>query len=149
MPEELVVILKPPYTSGSQVCLGLAELLLPGWAVDPGVLLGHDAGEPAAVADEHRGDMAVGGHVDQLWKALARLGRGHLLDVVRQRQWVFAQALNVRHAVSVPSPGHARVSTAFPGFRRRPSAALRQGRSGSISPVSVAPRRRTAVHRCV
>src|SRR5262245_44926465 len=112
MPEELVVILKPPDTSGSQVCLGLAELLLPGWAVDPGVLLGHDAGEPAAVADEHRGDMAVGGHVDQLWKALARLGRGHLLDFVWQRHWLFAHAPNVRHVRSVPGPG-----TAWPSQR--------------------------------
>ena len=73
MPQELVIILKPLDTPGSQVRLGLAELVLPGWAVHPGVLLGHDAGEPTAVADEHRGDMTVSGHVDQLWKVLTRL----------------------------------------------------------------------------
>jgi len=37
---------------------------------------------------------------------------------------------------------------AFPGFRRRPSAAVRRWRSGSIHAVSVVPRRRTAAHRC-
>src|SRR5215471_1881282 len=104
MPEELVIILKPLDTSGGQVRLGLAELFLPGGAVDPGILLGHDAGGPAAVADEHRGDMTVGGHVDQLWKAPTRLGRGHLLDFVRQRRWVLAHAPSVRHVRSVPSP---------------------------------------------
>src|SRR5215470_19138531 len=111
MPEELVIILKPLDTPGGQVRLGLAELFLPGGAVDPGILLGHDAREPTAVADEHRGDMAVGGHVDQLWKTLTRLGRGHLLDVVRQRHCGLAHAPNVRHVRNVPSPGTARVST--------------------------------------
>src|SRR6266516_4317406 len=103
MPEELVIIVKPLDTSGSQVCLGLAELFLPGWAVDPGILLGNDAGEPPAVADEHRGDMTVGGHVDQLWEVLTRLGGGHLLDFIRQRHCVLAHAPNVHHVRSVPS----------------------------------------------
>src|SRR5215475_91102 len=104
MPEELVITLKPLDTSGGQVRLGLAEFFLPDGAVDPGILLGHDAGEPTAVADEHRSDMTVGGHVDQLWKALTRLGRGHLLDFVRQRHRLLAHAPNVRHVRSVPSP---------------------------------------------
>src|SRR5262245_8567576 len=50
VPKELIIIVKPLDAPGSQVRLGLAELFLPDGAVDPGILLGHDAGEPAAVA---------------------------------------------------------------------------------------------------
>jgi hypothetical protein len=39
-------------------------------------------------------------------------------------------------------------AAACAGFRRRPSAAVRRRRSGSIRAVSVVPRRRTAAHRC-
>ena len=50
MREEIVVVLEPPDAARGKVGVGFAELFLPGWAVDPGVLLGDDAGQPAAVA---------------------------------------------------------------------------------------------------
>jgi hypothetical protein len=43
--------------------------------------------------------------------------------------------------------GNALCDAACAGFRRRPSAAVRRRRSGSIRAVSVVPRRRTAAHR--
>src|SRR5215472_6554413 len=99
--EEIVVVLEPPDAARGKVRVGFAEPFLPGRAVNPGVLLGDDAGQPAPVAGENRGDMAVGGQVDELRKVLAGLGSGHLLDLVRQRHRVLAHVPSVRYVRSV------------------------------------------------
>ena len=48
MREEIVVVLEPSDAARGKVRVGFAEPFLPGRAVDPGVLLGDDAGQPAA-----------------------------------------------------------------------------------------------------
>jgi hypothetical protein len=51
VPEELVAVGEPPDAPGGQVRLGVAELFLPGGAVDPGVLLGNDGRAPGTDFD--------------------------------------------------------------------------------------------------
>ena len=65
MVQELLIAAEPPDLPGGQVRLGFLQLLLPLRAVYPGVFLGDDAGEPTAISGQHRGDMAVSGHVHQ------------------------------------------------------------------------------------